>query len=615
MRDRARPTPRLSAGAALASRRGSALIEPRRLDDEPTWASCGAVDEHDARGVARPRVDEAHALGLEAPRAELAKEGGRLDGGVDEARARTTADDAPRRVEEHRQGSGLGAGERGCGRSSASRRDVRRVAHDELGAPGAGAHVPTEDVAAGAPAILLEVLRAEGGERLVELDEGHVIGRVEVEQGQADRAHSGAEIDGAPHTARSTRGRECRELERVDVHAVAGLPRRLMDDDRAVEEGVSRGRDHLGKRERTIRAMVPSSGMKPSPREAIVLEARRLGFEAVGVARADVPLDTDFARYERFLAEGMHGEMSWLASLPEARRRLDGEHVLPGARSVICLAQSYARAEADERAAPPLATGIARYARGRDYHNGLRKKLRKLSKLVRTFGAEARPLCDEEPVLERAWAARAGLGFVGKNGLLIVPGVGSLVLLGEVVTTLVLEPDPPIPERCGACTRCLDACPTSAFTAPFVLDPRLCVAYLTIEHRSAIPLELREGVGEHVFGCDDCQLACPFNARARGGHGPAVDPRFLPDPRWGSIALEDLLALDDAAFATLREGSPVARGTREGLARNAAVVLGNRGERAARPSLERAARDHDSAGVREAAAWALERIAVRDRLR
>lgn len=367
---------------------------------------------------------------------------------------------------------------------------------------------------------------------------------------------------------------------------------------------------------------MPALAPSPSdPKARLVAEARRLGFDAVGIARADVPLDQDFARYEAFVDAGMHGEMGWLAELPEARRRLDGEHVLAGAKSVVCLARRYARPAEEEAHDPEVARAIARYARGRDYHNGMRKKLRKLAAFVRRLGeevvgapAEARPLCDEEPVLERAWAARAGLGFVGKNGLLIVPGTGSLVLLGEVVTTLELEPDPPIPERCGACTRCLDACPTGAFPRPFVLDARKCVAYLTIEHRSAIPEELRDGVGGHLFGCDDCQTVCPFNARALGPNGPPLgDPRFAPDARWSEATFEALLSLDDEGFVRLREGSPVGRATRAGLARNAALVLASRAtgqpsDCAAREALRRAAESHDDAVVREAASWALARL-------
>ena len=347
--------------------------------------------------------------------------------------------------------------------------------------------------------------------------------------------------------------------------------------------------------------------MIASPRARIEEEARRLGFDAVGFARADVPLERDFERYETFVANGRHGEMDWLARLPDARRRVDGEHILPGARTVVCVARRYATSAHDD--AVGTSKSIARYARGRDYHNGMRKKLRKLASFVRAQGVDvrARPLCDEEPVLERAWAARAGLGFVGKNGLLIVPGVGSFVLLGEVVTTLPIEPDETIAERCGACTRCLDACPTRAFEAPFVLDPRKCIAYLTIEKRSEIPVELRASVGEHLFGCDECQTVCPFNARARP-LAPPIDARFEIDVRWSDVSLEQLLAIDDAGFVRLREGSAVGRATRAGLARNAAVVLGNRRDERALPALEHAARGHDSQVVRDAAAWAITRI-------
>ena len=351
-------------------------------------------------------------------------------------------------------------------------------------------------------------------------------------------------------------------------------------------------------------------------KERIVAEARRLGFDAVGVARADLPLQADFARYEAFVDDGMHGGMTWLASSREARARLDTDHILLGAKSVICVAQRYGRTSESEAEDPELARSIARYARGRDYHNGLRKKLRKLARLVRTLGtsdapAEARPLCDDAPVLERAWAARSGLGFVGKNGLIIVPGVGSLVLLGEVVTTLPLEPDSPIPERCGSCTRCLDACPTKAFAKPFVLDPRRCVAYLTIELRDAVPESLREGIGEHLFGCDDCQTVCPFNARSRMTAGTTpVDGRFEAHPRWATTTLGDLVALDEAGYATLREGTPVARATRIGLARNAALAMGNRGDTRDLEALERARTGHDAEIVREAAGWAMARIQV-----
>jgi epoxyqueuosine reductase len=310
----------------------------------------------------------------------------------------------------------------------------------------------------------------------------------------------------------------------------------------------------------------------------------------------------------------MHGQMDYLAQHAEARRRLDTEAILAGARSVVCVGRRYARPGDEEERDPPLARAMARYARGQDYHNHLRRRLRRLAAFVRALapGVRARPLCDTAPVLERAWAARAGIGFVGKNGLLITPGQGSYQLLGEVVTTLELAPGAPIAERCGSCTRCLDACPTQAFAAPFVLDPRRCVAYLTIEQPGAPAEELREGIGERLFGCDVCQEVCPFNRTAPPP--PARTGPFRPLPRWAPRDVDDLAALDEPAFEALAEGSPLRRARRAGLARNAAIVAANRlargalGEEAA--AAERAltaALQHDDPGVREVAAWGIKR--------
>ncbi len=343
-----------------------------------------------------------------------------------------------------------------------------------------------------------------------------------------------------------------------------------------------------------------------SAKARVLARARELGFDAVAVARASTPIDADFERYQAFVAGGMHGDMGFLAEHPEARARVDGPDILPGARSVICLARLYQRS--DDASDDGLARLVARYARGHDYHNGVRKKLRRLAAFVRSLGDDvrARPICDEEPLLERAWAARAGLGFVGKNGLLIVPGLGSYVLLGEVVTTLALEPDSPIPERCGSCRLCLDACPTEAFVRPFVLDARRCVAYLTIEQRGDIPADLRAGVGEHLFGCDDCQTACPFT---RGKRPAARTSMFAPLERWSTVTLSDLLAPDLAdRWPSIAEGSPLHRAGPHGLARNAAVVLGNRGDAAAVPALRAAAVAHPSEVVRRAADWAASRL-------
>ena len=355
--------------------------------------------------------------------------------------------------------------------------------------------------------------------------------------------------------------------------------------------------------------------------EKVRIRARELGFDAVGVARADLSLDQDIDRYDAFVGAGMHGEMAWLARHRDARARLDGDGILQGAKSVVCLARRYQRPPPQESADAETARGIARYARGRDYHGFLRQRVRRLAAFIRSLGAtgatgqpaQARPLCDDAPVLERAWAARAGLGFVGKNGLLIVPGVGSMVLLGEVVTTLRLDLDTPMAERCGSCTRCLDACPTAAFAAPFVLDPRRCISYLTIEHRGAVAPALREGIGDHLFGCDDCQTVCPYNA-GTSARAPLWDDDgdpFAPLERWSRVDLEHLLALDEAEWQAASQGSPVKRAGRAGIARNAALVLGNRAAPGALPALRAVAASHDDATVREAAAWAIARI--RDR--
>ncbi|HEY1694572.1 MAG TPA: tRNA epoxyqueuosine(34) reductase QueG [Polyangiaceae bacterium] len=377
-------------------------------------------------------------------------------------------------------------------------------------------------------------------------------------------------------------------------------------------------------------------GQRVSFSDQVRRAAHELAFDVVGIARCGpgIRLDDDVARWRAFVDAGMAGEMGWLGDHGGVRARLDGEGMLAGARSVVCLARRYhavtepsslSPAPASALASPPAPAppspapdtlhAIARYARGRDYHKFLRKRLLRVATFLRSLGTEEEPVharvfCDDDPVFERAWAARAGLGFVGKNGMLIVPGVGSMVLLGEVVTTLELEPGTPMTERCGTCTRCLDACPTQAFVRPFVLDPRRCISYLTIEHKSAIDPALREPMGGHLFGCDDCQTVCPFNAGTQA-RAPLTDTDgdpFAPLERWTRLGLEDLLAVDEAEWNVLREGTPLARAGRVGLARNAAIVLGNRGDVKAAPALRRTARDHDDAIVREAAAWALERL-------
>jgi epoxyqueuosine reductase len=369
--------------------------------------------------------------------------------------------------------------------------------------------------------------------------------------------------------------------------------------------------------------------------ELVRQRARALGFDRVGVASAREPLEPEYSRYQAFVERGMHGAMEYLAGPPDVRRRADTPAILEGAASVICVAESYAaesrtpatsdassatpsamppedRGRDERNETPGVVSSLARYARGADYHNHVRRRLRRLAAFVRRLGdgVRARPVSDAVPMLERAWARRAGLGFVGKNGLVIVPGAGSFVLLGEVVTTLELTPDVPMNERCGSCSLCIDACPTGAFDRPFVLDPRRCVSYLTIELPGAIPRELRAGVGEHLFGCDVCQEVCPYNRPGEPKNRdekPATPrpSRYRPLARWYGETMESLAALDESRFQALAGGSPVKRATWAGLVRNAVTVLANRRDPRYKELFQRLAREHPDGAVREHAGWAL----------
>ncbi|MGZ3448643.1 MAG: tRNA epoxyqueuosine(34) reductase QueG [Polyangiales bacterium] len=341
--------------------------------------------------------------------------------------------------------------------------------------------------------------------------------------------------------------------------------------------------------------------------ERIKTRARELGFSLCGIAAADVPLDVEYPRYLEALARGLHGPLDYLATNVAVRERLDTDAILLGARSVVVVAARYDRPGEEED--PPLARKVARYARGRDYHNFLRKRVRALAAFIRTIaeGVEARPMSDTAPVLERAWAARAGVGFVGKNGLVIAPGLGSYFLLAEVVTTLGLATDEPIQERCGRCTLCLDACPTQAFVAPFVLDAGACISTTTIEQRGPIPVRLRVASSERLFGCDVCQDVCPHNAKERPA--PPLAGRHVPHARWSTLGLADLARIGmptGPRFEDVSEGTPLRRAGPEGLARNACLALAN--EPGSEPVLREIVEGHPSEIVREAAEWALSRL-------
>ena len=326
------------------------------------------------------------------------------------------------------------------------------------------------------------------------------------------------------------------------------------------------------------------------------------GFAYVGVAKAE-RLERDAERLRAWLDAGHHGQMAYMEQTAAVRSDPNHPDMLPSARSVIVLATAYARAASLEGPEPGR---VARYAQGRDYHALLYDRTRPIRRLLREAGATARSGVDTLPLLERAWAARAGVGFVGKNACLIVPGIGSHVLLSLIVTSAELEPDAPIKERCGECRLCLDACPTEAFTGPRALDARRCIAYLTIEHEGAIDPALRPGMGPWLFGCDVCQDVCPYN-RTTQTPPPARDP-FAPRDRFAELGAEDFLRMDEAGFDAYTRGTALRRAGREGMARNAAIVLGNSGERRHLPVLQRAARADTSPVVGEAASWAIERI-------
>ncbi|MGH7682172.1 MAG: tRNA epoxyqueuosine(34) reductase QueG [Candidatus Eiseniibacteriota bacterium] len=336
-------------------------------------------------------------------------------------------------------------------------------------------------------------------------------------------------------------------------------------------------------------------------RERIQAEARRLGFEAVGFARAEAHSDAE--RLRAWLAEGRHGTMSWMARDPD--RRGDPRRVLRVARTVISVGLGY-YSDAPAPPASPLLGRIARYAWGRDYHKRMRKRLIRLSRAIQTLEPAARcvPYVDTGPCLDRAWAERAGLGWIGKNTNVILKSSGSWHFLGEILTNLDLAPDPPAQNYCGTCVRCIEACPTGAIVAPYQLDARRCISYLTIEHKGPIPLELRPAVGTRIFGCDDCQDVCPWNRFAT----PTANPDFAARPEQQTPELIPLLDLDNPGFLDRYQGTAIRRAGRDRFVRNVAVALGNLADPRAVPALSQTLRGDASPMVRAHAAWALGRI-------
>jgi len=332
------------------------------------------------------------------------------------------------------------------------------------------------------------------------------------------------------------------------------------------------------------------------------VRALELGFDAVGVAS----LEPDAARehYEAWLAAGRHGEMHWLASAKHRERRADPERLVRGLRAVLCVALCHPAerdAERDQRLGR-----IARYAAGEDYHRVMRDKLLSLERWIRGElfpGSGSLWYSDTGAILERGWAERAGLGWVGKHAGLLSESLGSWFLLGEVLVDRELVPDAPVRERCGSCVRCIDACPTRAIVAPYQVDARLCISYLTIERKGPIPRELRPLVGDWIFGCDLCQEACPWNRFAPAAREARLHARSLAG--W---SLERFLALDEPAFRELFATSPIRRAGRAGLARNVCVAMGNRAWPRYAAPLVRALAHEAEPLVRGHAAWALGRV-------
>jgi len=338
--------------------------------------------------------------------------------------------------------------------------------------------------------------------------------------------------------------------------------------------------------------------------------AREAGFDLVGIAPAVSPLGFD--RLREWVDNGFAGEMHYVERRLDAYR--DPANVLDGVRSVILLGMNYHTAEASDDEAQSAVGRVARYARGgTDYHDLLRERMCPVSEVLHLVYPECRTrgVVDTAPILEREFARLAGLGWFGKNTMLINKRVGSWLLLCAILTDIELPTDSPHETaHCGTCTRCLEACPTDAFPEPYVLDATKCISYLTIELRGQpVPEELREGMGDWLFGCDICQDVCPWNRKA-----PISDQSaFQPRGDLAALDAEELLSLSEAEFKTRFRKTPLERARREGLLHSATIVLGNTGDRRYLDVLT-AVLDDVSPAIREGAAWAIQQINSRQEL-
>ncbi|MGE0120752.1 MAG: tRNA epoxyqueuosine(34) reductase QueG [Dongiaceae bacterium] len=344
--------------------------------------------------------------------------------------------------------------------------------------------------------------------------------------------------------------------------------------------------------------------MTPTPiaiKDAIRDHARALGFDAVGFAGTDI--GESGRRLRQFLDAGLHGDMGWLAA--KAERRVDPKALWPEARSIVVLGLGYGPAIDPLEPLSRRERGtVSVYAQGRDYHDVVKVRLKQLAGwLQATYGGAVKVFVDTAPVMEKPLAARAGLGWQGKHTNLVSRQHGSWLFLGEIFTTLDLPPDAPEQDHCGTCRACLDVCPTRAFPAPYRLDARRCISYLTIEHKGPIPREFRPAMGNRIYGCDDCLAVCPWNKFA----SRTAEYAFLPRAELTAPRLADLARLDDAAFRTLFSGSPIKRTGRARFVRNVLIALGNSNDPSVMPIIE-SLLDDESPLVRGAAVWALSRL-------
>ena len=337
--------------------------------------------------------------------------------------------------------------------------------------------------------------------------------------------------------------------------------------------------------------------MVPLNATAVKQAALECGFEISGIASA-APTE-DAARYQEWVRGGHAGAMGYLTDY-RAERREDARSLMPKAKSILCVGKLYNSPQPYSTAYSNDELGwISRYAWGSDYHDVVRAGL--LQVAVRLGVSEYKICVDTAPLLERSFARLAGLGWIGKNTCLINQWQGSWFFLGEMLLPFDLQPDSPPADRCGTCTRCIDACPTQAIVAPFELDARLCISYFTIELRGEVPEEARAGMGNHVFGCDICQDVCPWNHKAATTEDPAFAPVTMNPP------LEMLARLSKREFDDLFRSSPVKRARYAGFLRNVAIAMGNSGSRKFRAPLERMAQSADSM-VAEHAQWALAQL-------